>query len=144
PAQSTWSRWSPATGDLSTLSNDTSGNVYEAIGSDQGLSMVAKWPWTSSTQVLESWDVSAAAKRASVDVDAWAQAYLMSSRIDPIKHRAVFLAFDPDFNEILMPIDLATAAIGTPVMAPATSYSALSIDPSGRAWLASLMTTDFC
>src|SRR5947208_5156751 len=48
--------------------------------------------WTSSTQTLETWDVSAGQKRASVDVDAWSQAYLMSSRVDPVRGRAVFLA----------------------------------------------------
>ncbi len=144
------SRWSPAAATLgATIGSDPTGNtVYEVFETDSSrkVSLAARWPWFDSTQIIETWDVASGRLLGSVDVDAWAQDYLLTARIDPLRHRAAFLAFDPNFAPVLLPFDLSSASFGAPVAAPPDSfYNLLTLDPgTGKAFITTGSVTEFC
>jgi len=153
-ASSALARWSPERGELgATLASDPKGKtVYEVIGIDRSrnTALVVRWPWNGSVQTIETWDTRAGRRLRSVDVDAWAQDWLIGARVDPLRHRAVFLAYDPDFALALLPFDLSACAFGPPVT-PALGpddfsfYNSLTLDPaSGKVFMTAAAVTDFC
>ncbi|MGZ6124305.1 MAG: S8 family serine peptidase, partial [Myxococcales bacterium] len=143
-------RWSPrdaAAG--ATLSSDATGSsLYEVFGTDAGagVGLAVRWPWTSSVQTIETWDARGGRRLASVDVDAWAQDWLYTARVDPLRHRAAFLAYDPNFAPMLLPFDLLHGALGAPVPGPqAGFYNTLTLDPlTGKAYTTAAAVTEFC
>lgn len=145
-------RWSPREAALgATIGSDTTGNtVYEVFESDSSrdvaVSLAARWPWFDSTQIIETWDVVAGRLRGSVNVDAFAQDFLLTARIDPSRHRAAFLAFDANFAPVLLPFDLKGASFGNPVaVPPGPFYNLLTLDPwTGNAFVTSGSVTEFC
>jgi len=145
-------RWSPQQAALGgTLSSDKTGKTfYEMIGSDlsRSIALAARWPWNGSVQIIETWDTSAGHRLGKVNVDAWSQDWLLTARVDSARHRAAFLAYDPNFAPVLLPFDLVGGAFGQPVPAPQDSrsfYNLLALDPlNGKAFITAGAVTDFC
>ena len=142
-------RWSPRTTALgATIGSDPTGNtVYEVFEADpaRNVSLAARWPWFDSVQFIETWDASSGRLLGSASVDAFAQDYLLTARIDPLRHRAAFLAFDSSFAPVLLPFDLASASFGAPVVPPPSFYNLLTLDPgTGKAFISAGSVTEFC
>jgi hypothetical protein len=147
-------RWSPGNGALlATVASDaTAATVYETIGRDAALNtaLAIRWPWNGSVQTLETFDTRDWRKLGSVDVDAWAQDWIIAARIDPVHHRAALLAYDPNFALQMLPFDLARRTIGPavlPTLGPDdfSFYNTLAVDPlNGKAFITAGAVTDFC
>jgi len=153
-ATSALTRWSPERTELgATLGSDAKGNtVYEVIGSDRSrnTALVVRWPWTGSVQRIETWDTGTGRKLRSVSIDASTQEWLIGARVDPTRHRAAFLAYDPNFALALLPFDLSAGALGPPVT-PALGpddfsfYNSLTVDPvNGKVFMTAAAVTEFC
>jgi hypothetical protein len=153
-ASSALVRWSPQSLQLgSTVAIDSKGGtVYETIGRDPSLNtaLAIRWPWNGSVQTLETFDTRDWRKLGSVDVDAWAQDWIITARVDPVHHRAALLAYDPNFALQMLPFDLAGRTFG-PTIAPALGpddfsfYNTLTLDPNtGKAFITAAAVTDFC
>ena len=143
-------RWSPRAAALgAVIGSDPTGNtVYEVFETDASrkVSLAARWPWFDSMQFIETWDAASGRLLGTANVDAFAQDWLLTARIDPLRHRAAFLAFDPNFAPVLLPFDLASSSFGAPVAAPADSfYNLLTLDPgTGKAFITTGAVTEFC
>ena len=100
-------RWSPRAAALgAVIGSDPTGNtVYEVFETDASrkVSLAARWPWFDSMQFIETWDAASGRLLGTANVDAFAQDWLLTARIDPLRHRAAFLAFDPNFAPVLLP-----------------------------------------
>lgn len=147
----TLGRWSPSSATLgATISSDPTGNtVYEAIGTDASahISLAARWPWFDTTQTLETWDTGTGRLLGSLNVDMFAEDWLFAYRVDAARHRAAFLAFDPNFAPVVLPFDLKSTSFGAPVAAPqdGSFYNLLTLDPSsGKVFITASSVTDFC
>jgi hypothetical protein len=153
-ASSSMVRWSPLQAALgATVASDGTGStVYEVLGRDasRNVALAARWPWTGSVQTIETWDAVRWQKLHSVDVDAFTEDFLLTARVDPLHHRAVFLGFDPtNFGVALSPFDLAGGSFGppvTPALAPDdfSFYNSMTLDPGGKAYITAAAVTDFC
>jgi hypothetical protein len=153
-ASSALVRWSPERGALgATVAADTSGaTVYETFERDRSLhtALAIRWPWNGSVQTVETYDTRDWHKLGSVDVDMWAQDFIITARVDAVRHRAALLAYDPNFILQLLPFDLSTRTFGQPI-APVLGpddfsfYNTLTLDPlTGKAFMTAAAVTDFC
>ena len=75
---------------------------------------------------------------------------LTVGRVDPIRHRAALLGLDWNAGDLVVPFDLGTHAVGTPIAADVGTdargiYHALDIDRStGKVFLATALLGDMC
>ena len=153
-ASSTLTRWSPEEGELgATVASDAKGaTLYEVIGRDasRNIALAVRWSWTGSEQIVETWDTQRWRRLQSVKLDAWTDDWLLAARVDPVRHRAAFLAYDPNFVLTMLPFDLQRGKFGAPVLPTLgpddfSPYNSLALDPStGTAFITAAAVTDFC
>ena len=142
-------RFAPAAAAFgATLENDPNGDTaYEVIGTDAALgrTLVLRNAWASPTQWVETWDVKAGKRISALPLDLFNDAFLLAARVDRQHHRAGLLAFGPDFLPFILPVDLATGALGAPVLLPDGLYNNFEFEPrTGKVFAAFTGADESC
>jgi hypothetical protein len=136
--------YQPATGTYgAVLATDSSGSGgYEVLGVDGAAQRALVLHWQGGgTWSLATYDTSTGKPVADVPGPAGEQ--VLGGRVDPTRHRGAVLARrGSDKADLVVPVDLATGAVGTaipadPSGAPAGEYSLIDIDSSTGAVLLS-------
>jgi hypothetical protein len=130
-------RYSPGSGRYgAALAHDADPQGrYEVFGADPGThrAVVMHWSLASGDQQVQTYDTGTGRLVASVTVPG-SRYQVLGGRVDPGRHRAALLArSQPDNADTVLPVDLATGALGTAVPADAPgvkpgNYSAIDID----------------
>lgn len=146
--------YDPATGSYGTqFADDPSGqNAYYLYGADPALgrTVAVRHSWLGTSQDVQIYDSTTGQRLADLPIDAATQYSLIGGRVDPVRHRAVVLAHSAaDGSDTLLPVDVATGTMGTPLNVDTTSsrnvYTALDVDNStGKVVLAKAMPLGIC
>ncbi|MFC1408588.1 S8 family serine peptidase [Streptacidiphilus sp. N1-12] len=108
------------------------GSDYTVVGVAVGRSLLVHRS-TDGTVRVETWNTSSGTLLGVSALPTGAT--YVSGRVDPAHDRGALLLHDAAKADLVLPVDLGTAATGQPVAAdttgvPAGAYSLLSIDPS--------------
>lgn len=130
--------YDPSTGSYgTTIASDSSGQyAYYLLGTDAGLgrTAVVKVAWSNDHADVLLYD-SGGKQVSDLPFDYQTQYSLLGGRVDPVRHRLVLLARSAtDRTDNLLPIDLATGKLGTPLDIDTGTnrsvFSALDVDSS--------------
>jgi hypothetical protein len=130
-------RYTPGTGSYgAALAHDADPDArYQVIGVDAGAHRALLLHWNLSTVDQEILTVDTGTGRLVASVALPASAYqVLGGRVDPTRHRAALLArHQPDNADTVLPVSLATGALGAAIPAdapgvPAGRYNAIDLD----------------
>jgi hypothetical protein len=146
--------YAPATGtyQASIAHDNDPASRYEVIGVDAGAhrALVLHYTSSSTTQQLQTYDTGTGRVVSTSTVEG-TQYEILGGRVDPVRHRGALLArHQPDRADTVLPVDLGTGTLGTPIPADAPGvsagkYNAIDIDPAtGSVYLAHLGGSWIC
>jgi len=139
-ADSSLHGYDPADGSYGkTFADDPTGRTaYYLYGADPvlGRTVAVRHSWLGSGQDIQIYDSVTGKRLADLPVDGATQYQLVGGRVDPVRHRAVVLAHSAaNGTDMLLPINVATGTMGTPLNVDSSSgsagiYTDLDIDNS--------------
>lgn len=153
PVDSGVYRYNPATATYGqTYVRDNTGDgAFQVFGVDpeRHRMLAILNPWSGSVQHLLTYDTQSGQQVADVPIDAFTGYNILGGRLDEQRHEAELLAWAADGTDTILPVNMDTGTLGTPIPADngttPRSYHVFDVDgATGKVDLAGQYLSDLC